>query len=106
MAGHGKRDVDEQLLLALAAGAGVVSAAQQAGCSESTVRRRLANPAFKTRVHEMRGELVQAAVGRLANLGGTAANELERLIQEGENDGVKLGACRAVLSFMLSRPRQ
>jgi hypothetical protein len=102
MAGHGRKDCDEQLLLALAAGASVTAAAGQAGVSERTVRRRLEDPAFKARVGEVRGEMVRAAVGRLATLGTLAADELSRLIRHGDGDGVKLGACRAVLGYMLA----
>ena len=98
----GKRDIDGALLLALASGAGAAGAARQAGCSERTVRRRLVDATFRQRVHEMRGELVQSAVGRLAQLGTIAADELLRLIQEGKDDHVKLGACRAALGYMLA----
>ena len=95
-------DCDEALLLALAAGAGVSQAARRAGCSERTVRRRLLDSSFRARVSAQRGELVQAAVGRLATLGTVAADELYRLIQNGANDSVKLGAARAVLGYMLA----
>jgi hypothetical protein len=99
--GHGKKDVDEMLLLALASGASVAGAAAQAKCSERTVRRRLQESQFRSRVSAMRSEMVQKAVGRLATLGVIAADELHRLIQQG-NDKIKLGACRAVLGFMLA----
>jgi hypothetical protein len=102
MAKRGRKDCDEQLLLALAAGASVAVAASQAQCSERTVRRRLADPGFRQRVSETRGELVQAAVGRLSAIGSIAADELLRLIKSGDSDQVKLGAARAVLTHMLS----
>jgi hypothetical protein len=102
LAGHGKKDCDEQLILALAAGAGVAAAAQQAHVSEQTVRRRLGLPGFRERISEMRSQLVADAVGRLAILGTIAADELHRLIRQGENDQVKLGAARAVLGYMLA----
>jgi hypothetical protein len=101
MAGHGRKNCDDALLLALAAGASTATAATQAKCSERTVRRRLADPAFREQVGAMRSQLIQDAVGRLAMLGTRAADELDRLIQQGENDQVKLGASRAVLGFML-----
>jgi hypothetical protein len=99
---RGKKDVEDALLLALASGASIAAAAQQAQCSESTVRRRLNDAAFRARVHAARSEMVQAAVGRLATLGTIAADELDRLIREGKDDNVKLGAARAVFSHMLS----
>jgi hypothetical protein len=97
-----KKCVDEAILSALAAGSSASAAATAAKCSERTVRRRLLDPAFRQRVSEMRSELVEKAVGRLATIGTTAVDELFRLINNGENDNVKLGACRATLSFMLA----
>jgi hypothetical protein len=101
MAGHGRKNVDEALLLALAAGASAAHAAQKAGVSERTARRRLADPAFRARVGAERSRMVADAVGRLAALGTLAADELHRLIREGENDQVKLGAARGALGVML-----
>jgi hypothetical protein len=102
MAGHGRKNCDEALTLALAAGASIAAASQQAKCSESTVRRRLADAGFRARVHEQRSEMITAAIGRLAMMGVDAADELHRLLQNGKDDHVKLGACRAVLTHMLA----
>jgi hypothetical protein len=102
MAQRGKKDCDDALIFALASGASAAAAAQQAKCSERTVRRRLEDAAFRAKVGSMRSEMVQAAVGRLATLGTIAADELYRLIQKGKDDNVKLGACRAVLTYMLA----
>jgi hypothetical protein len=99
---RGKKDVEDALLLALASGASIAAAAGQAKCSESTVRRRLKDAAFRARVHAARSEMVQAAVGRLATLGTAAADELDRLIRNGKDDNVKLGAARAVFTHMLA----
>jgi hypothetical protein len=43
----------------------------------------------------------ERAVGRLATIGTLAADELHRLIAQGDSDNVKLGAARAALGFML-----
>jgi hypothetical protein len=102
MSKRGKKDVDEQLVLALAAGAGVATAAKQAMCSEKTVRRRLAEPGFRAKISAMRSQLVEGAVGRLATMGTLAADELLHLMQNGKDDNVKLGASRSILSFMLT----
>jgi hypothetical protein len=91
----------EAALLALAGGVSIVRAAEMVPCSERTLRRRLKEPAFKDRVSEVRGELFQAAVGKLLALGSRSVDELHRLILAGQNDGVKLGAARAALGFML-----
>jgi hypothetical protein len=94
--------IDEGLIVALAAGATAAAAAQRCGVSEKTVRRRLADPNFRAKVSAQRSELIAAAVGRLATMGNAAADELYRLVKEGENDQVKLGACRAILGYMMS----
>jgi hypothetical protein len=63
--GHGRRDVDEVLVAALAAGASYEEAARAAGVSKSTVRRRMGEAAFRARVFDTRDELLTALRGRL-----------------------------------------
>jgi hypothetical protein len=99
MATRGKRDIDEQLILALAAGGGVVDAARVAQVSERTVRRRMQDPAFRERVRSMRAELVTRAVGRLSVLGCKAADGLNDLMGS-SREQTKLGACRATLEYL------
>jgi hypothetical protein len=102
---RGKKDCDEQLLLALAAGAGASQAAQQAGVSERTVRRRLEENAFRQRIAAMRSELVSRAVGRLSALGALSVDTLEGLLSS-QNENVRLGAARAALDFMFKGVEQ
>jgi hypothetical protein len=97
----GKRHNDEALITALAAGGNVAAAARHAHVSERTVRRRLQDPAFRARVDEARGELVRAAVGRLAAVGALAADKLHALIGNAKSETVQLGAARSVLEYML-----
>jgi len=59
---------DDELILALAAGATVREAAEQAGISERTAHRRLADADFRRAVDEARGRMFDAALGRLAGL--------------------------------------
>lgn len=47
MAGYGRKNIDDALVVALAAGGSISFAANEAGCSESTVRRRLADPTLR-----------------------------------------------------------
>jgi hypothetical protein len=96
----GKRNCDEGLVVALAGGASVSAAAAHAGVSDRTARRRLADPAFRTRVDEARGELVRQAVGRLSAIGVLAGDTLEGLIKGAASEAVRLGAARAVLEYM------
>jgi hypothetical protein len=57
------RKAEEVLLLALACGATVEGAARQAGLSERSAYRRLADKNFRRRLREMRDDMVQRTVG-------------------------------------------
>lgn len=97
MADNG-RPVGDKLVLALAAGATVRDAAEQAGIGERTAYRRLADADFRRRVSEARGRLFDTALGRLANLASKAADTLDRLMQS-DKPTVALGAAKAVLEL-------
>ena len=78
MAQKGRRSADDHLLMALACGATVEVAARQAGVSESTVYRRLAEHAFRQRLHQVRADMVERTAGTLT----AAANEAVRALVE------------------------
>lgn len=100
MAGRrGKRILDDRLLLALACGATVESAARTAGVSEATAYRRLRDPKFKKRLDELRGDLVQRTAGMLTAAGGEGVKTLLALLKEATPAAVRLGAARAVLEL-------
>src|SRR6516164_810431 len=101
MAGHGRKDVDDVLLEALASGGSTAFAAQKAGCHESTVRRRLRDESFRNQVSALRTQRITDAIGRLSAIAVAAADELFRLFREGANDQVRLGAARAALTLAL-----
>jgi hypothetical protein len=100
MPGHGRLNIDEQLLLALATGADLETAARHAGCSVRTVKRRLADPHFRSRVESRRDEMVSGAIGVLSAIGILAGEVLSGLLKS-QNEKVRLGAARAALTFML-----
>ncbi|HEV3344486.1 MAG TPA: hypothetical protein VG125_29185 [Pirellulales bacterium] len=81
---------EEELIQALAAGATVREAAEQAGVGERTAHRRLADADFRRVVSEARGRMFDAARGRLAGLASKAAETLERLM-ESDQPPVALG---------------
>jgi hypothetical protein len=99
MAGRGKKDCDDAIVLALASGSSAADAAAKANCGVVTVYRRLADPAFKQRVADMRAELISRAVGRLSALGVRSVDELEALLSD-EKSAIRLGAAKTVLEFM------
>ena len=98
MAEIGRRKGDDALLLALAAGKTVREAARAAGISERTATRRVADPAFRRRVAELRAEMVSLALGKLADGMSDAAGTLRKLLKA-KGESVRLGACRAMLEM-------
>jgi hypothetical protein len=95
----GRKGADERLLLALACGATVESAARQAGISESTVYRRLVDDEFKQRLLAMRAEMVQRTACTLTAAGTEAVKALLGLLQPATPHSTRLGAARAVLEL-------
>lgn len=91
-----RRDVSELLAAQLAAGATIKDAAAQVGIGEKTAHRRLADPTFRQRIAELRREMTNQAVGRLADAMAEAAGELRRLTGS-PNEGIRLRACVALL---------
>ena len=80
MAHRGRRNADETLAAELAAGKTVCEAATAAGVSERTAHRRIADSAFKSRVTELRAQMVTRASGRLADAMSEAADVLRKLL--------------------------
>ena len=87
---------DGALVLALARGLTVRAAAAEAEIGERTAHRRLADPGFRRRVSVLRGELMDAAAGRLAD-GATAAADALRELLDSEADTTRLAAARTIL---------
>jgi len=87
---------NESLVLALARGLNVRSAAKVSGYSERQAHRKLDDPAFRIRVSNVRSEVVGQAVGILAAAGAEAARTLRKLLAS-PADQVKLAAARSIL---------
>jgi hypothetical protein len=94
----GRKSADEALALALASGLTVEGAAEQAGVSPRTAYRRRADPDFRQRVIEFRAEMVQRALGKLADGAAAAVDTLRKLLKA-KSEHVKLGAARAMLEL-------
>ena len=82
MAGHGRKNKDEQLLLTLACGATVEAAARAVGLSEATVYRRLRDPAFRQRIKEVRADFLDRTSAMLTAAGGEFVKTLLALLKE------------------------
>jgi hypothetical protein len=97
MAGHGRHGADEALLLALACGATVEAAAAKAGVGVRTAYRRRADPAFRRRLQDLRGDMVQRASGALTAAALEAVRTLAELQRAPHPPAVRVAAARAVL---------
>ncbi|HKB04041.1 MAG TPA: hypothetical protein VKD90_17595 [Gemmataceae bacterium] len=101
MAARGRRNADDAIAVALAAGQTQAGAAAAAGVSERTVARRVTDPAFRQLVSRLRGEMVGQAIGVLvAGMFGSAV-VLRHLMLNAESETVRLGAARSVLELAL-----
>jgi hypothetical protein len=100
MASDGKKGGDGLLVLCLAAGLSVAATARKAGVSARTVRRRLADPAFRTEVQETRSRMVQAAVGKLAASAGLSVQALRELARSGSLETARVSAAKTLLEFL------
>jgi hypothetical protein len=86
VAHRGRRDADELLAAALAAGKTARDAAAAVGVAERTVFRRLADDPFRRRVSELRAGMVAAAAGRLADSMAAASDVLRALLADPDPD--------------------
>jgi hypothetical protein len=98
MAENGRRKGDAVLLLALAGGQTVRDAARAAGIGERTASRRLVDPDFRQRVGELRADMVQQALGKMADGMAEAADTLRQLLHA-KSESVRLGAARSLLEL-------
>jgi hypothetical protein len=98
VAGRRKKD-HAGLLLALACGATPEAAAQKVGLSVRTVYRRLAEPAFRLQVQELRADMVRRLAGMLTAAGVGALRTLSQLQESAVSESVRLGAARSIVEL-------
>lgn len=96
MAGSGRHNADPILIAALAAGATNVDAADFAGVSERTVRRRLRDRDFRARLNAAGDETVAASARGITDASTEAVAALRDLVRHGP-PSVRLGAIRTIL---------
>jgi transposase-like protein len=97
MAANLRKKAEDKLLLALACGATVESAARECGISPRTVYRRLTDPRFRRRLQALRGDMVQRTAGTLTAASSEAVRTLLELLKPAVAANTRLGAARAVL---------
>ena len=103
MASDGKRRAeskrpDEALIVLLASGRDVRTAAKQAGMGERTAHRRLTDPEFRQRVTAARAQFYEEALGRLSRATTSAVETLVALL-DADAETVRLGASRSILDL-------
>ena len=94
MAGGGRQNADDVLVLALACGATVENAALKAGLSPRTAHRRLANPQFRQQLNQIRADMVQRAAALLTAAAMEAIKTLVALQDHTTPPAVRLGRPR------------
>jgi hypothetical protein len=95
---NGRRKGEGALLLALAAGHTIRDAARMADIGERTAGRRMADPAFRKKLSDLRTELIERAADKLADATADAVATLHNLLSA-EGDSVRLGAAKAILDL-------
>lgn len=90
---------EDALLLALACGATVETAAKQCQLSDRTIYRRIKEADFKARLQELRADMVRRAAGLLTAAANEAVRTLLALQKEATPPAVRLGAARAILEM-------
>jgi hypothetical protein len=75
VAGNGRKSADETLLIAIACGATVETAATKAGISPRTAHRRLQTPDFQIRLSEIKSGMMVVFFGFFSLLALAAAGD-------------------------------
>lgn len=89
----------EKLVLVVAGGASIRDAAEQVGCSEDHAGRIARTDEFKTRLAELRNQVVSEVLGRLIDASRRAVDVLNTLM-ESPSEAIRLKAASAVLSSL------
>lgn len=97
VAGSGRRNADDALAVAVASGQTLRDAAAAVGVAERTAARRWADPAFRRRVSELRGDMTTRAAGRLVEGMVAAADKLRQLVNAAD-ERVALAAAKELLA--------
>jgi len=90
---------------ALAGGATFQEAASAGGVALRTVRRRMADQAYRARVQRLRGELLAQALGVLAQHCAAAASRLADLMSS-DSDLVAQKAARSLIEMAMRMRRE
>ncbi len=101
MAGKSRHNRDSVIVESLARGEGQAATATLAGCSVSTIRRRLDDAEFRERVEKFRAEMLDSAAGKLGATVAKAVETLESLLSSGTPPAVRMASAKALVEFAL-----
>jgi hypothetical protein len=96
-----RRRSDEKLLLALACGASVESAARSVGVSPRTAHRRLKDPEFQRQLGKLKRDMMERASSILAAGTLEAAKSFLAFQDPSTPQAVRLGAARSIFQYSL-----
>lgn len=94
-----RKKADDPLLMALACGATVDSAARQCKLCVRTVYRRLEDPDFRQRLQDLRADMFQRMAATLTAAGSEAVRTMLDLLKPANPPATRLGAARSVLEM-------
>jgi len=101
MAGKSRHNSDLVIVEALSRGESQTAAATLAGCSVSTIRRRLDDAEFRGRVEKFRAEMLDSAAGKLGATVVKAVTTLESLLSSEIPPAVRMASAKALIEFSL-----
>ncbi|MDB5311974.1 MAG: hypothetical protein JWO38_6176 [Gemmataceae bacterium] len=93
-----KEYANEVLIRCLARGDTIPDAARAARVGESTVYRRLRDPAFRDRVFEIRAAVLDTTCGRIVGATTDACDTLHHLL-ESSSEGIQLRAAKTLIEL-------
>ena len=99
MARGRRKKADTGLIVSLACGMSVETAAQKAGMSVRTVYRRLADPEFQAQVNEVRADMQRRAAAMLTAAAMAAIKTFTTLQESAQSESVRLGAARSIIEL-------
>ena len=93
---------DERILAALIASGSIRAAAKAAGIAESTIRNRMADPAFRGKYDKLRFDLLQEATAGLTAKLDSATATIAEIMEDDQNPAnVRLAASDSLLRHCL-----
>jgi hypothetical protein len=90
----------ERLALYLASGKGIKAAAEEVKISERSAHRWLHHPGYRYLISELRGRMLDEAVGQLAKSTNQAVETLVTLL-ESDRENIRLRAALGIVDSMI-----